>query len=105
MMVCFKSILQIWIILTGLEIRTILWTSVFVNMSSNSPAWLLQIYLRKSQELHLSPLILQKIKEDDISQLSDYKTPLLWKLMQALVLLYLFVQNQLIPPSPNCLRF
>ena len=37
MMFCFKRILQIWIILIGFR-DTILWTSVFENMSSNSPA-------------------------------------------------------------------
>ena len=34
----FRSILQISIILIGVRDTTIFWTSVFVNISSNSPA-------------------------------------------------------------------
>ena len=37
MMSCFKSILQIWIILIGFRDKND-FVNVFVNMSSNSPA-------------------------------------------------------------------
>ena len=47
MMFCFKSILQIWIVLIGFR-DTILWTPVFVNMSSNSPAVAIADLLNKT---------------------------------------------------------
>ena len=37
-MFCFKSILQIWIILIGFRDKNDFVNPVFVNMSSNSPA-------------------------------------------------------------------
>ena len=47
--------------------------------------------------LRLSPLILQDMKEDNISQLGNYDAPFCeQKTIHAWVLLYLFVQIQII---------